>query len=63
MLIAFVLCSCLWNAQWSESEIKYNLSIYSGELLEKSAQEDEGNKDKEQLEIFAPLMIVWRWGT
>ena len=28
MLIAFVLCSCLWNAQWSESEIKYYLSIY-----------------------------------
>ena len=26
MLIAFVLCSCLWNAQWSESEIKYYLS-------------------------------------
>ena len=25
MLIAFVLCSCLWNAQWSESEIKYYL--------------------------------------
>ncbi len=28
VLIAFVLCSCLWNAQWSESEIKYYISIY-----------------------------------
>ena len=33
MLIAFVLCSCLWNAQWSESEIKYYLSIYLSKQL------------------------------
>ena len=47
VLIAFVLCSCLWNAQWNESEIKYYLSIYLYTLINRAL-----NNNKHKLFIM-----------
>ena len=63
MLIAFVLCSCLWNAQWSESELKYYLSIYMSRHPDKSATSTRANKVAEDYVNFLadeskPLALV-----